>query len=75
MLLEAPKGVADQRGRRLVAGYQEHMRNSKENLISELLTAEIGGKRLSKADVVGTCLLLGNDGVEVGSHLSKALHF
>jgi cytochrome P450 len=36
----------------------EHMRNPKENLISELLTAEIGGERLTKADVVGTCLLL-----------------
>jgi cytochrome P450 len=36
----------------------EHMRDSKENLISELLTAEIEGERLSKADVVGTCLLL-----------------
>jgi len=36
----------------------EHMRDPKENLISELLTAEIGGERLSKADVAGTCLLL-----------------
>jgi cytochrome P450 len=36
----------------------EHVRNPKENLISELLGAEIGGERLSKADVVGTCLLL-----------------
>src|ERR1700722_5318336 len=36
----------------------EHMRSPKENLISELLNAEIGGERLRKADVVGTCLLL-----------------
>jgi cytochrome P450 len=36
----------------------EHMRNPKEDLISELLTAQIGGERLNKADVVGTCLLL-----------------
>jgi cytochrome P450 len=36
----------------------EHLRNPRENLISELLAAEIGGERLSKADVVGTCLLL-----------------
>jgi cytochrome P450 len=36
----------------------EHMRNPKENLISELLTAQIAGERLSKADVVGTCLVL-----------------
>jgi len=36
----------------------EQMRDPQENLISELLTAEIDGERLSKADVVGTCLLL-----------------
>jgi cytochrome P450 len=36
----------------------EHMRNPQENLISELLAAQIGGERLSRADVVGTCLLL-----------------
>jgi len=36
----------------------EHMRTPKENLISELLAAQIGSERLSKADVVGTCLLL-----------------
>jgi cytochrome P450 len=36
----------------------EHMRTPKENLISELLAAQIGGERLSKQDVVGTCLLL-----------------
>jgi cytochrome P450 len=36
----------------------EHMRNPQENLISELLAAQVGGERLSKADVVGTCLLL-----------------
>jgi cytochrome P450 len=36
----------------------EQMHNPKENLISELLIAEIAGERLSKADVVGTCLLL-----------------
>ncbi len=36
----------------------EHMHNPKENLISELLAANIGGESLSKADVVGTCLLL-----------------
>ncbi len=36
----------------------EHMRTPQENLISELLAAQIGSERLSKADVVGTCLLL-----------------
>jgi cytochrome P450 len=36
----------------------EQMRNPRDNLISELLAANIGGERLSKADVVGTCLLL-----------------
>ena len=36
----------------------EHMHNPREDLISELLAANIGGERLSKADVVGTCLLL-----------------
>jgi cytochrome P450 len=36
----------------------EHMRTPKEDLISELLAAQIGGERLSKQDVVGTCLLL-----------------
>jgi cytochrome P450 len=36
----------------------ENMRAPKENLVAELITAEIDGDRLSKADVVGTCLLL-----------------
>jgi cytochrome P450 len=36
----------------------EQMRNPKGSLISELLTAQIDDERLSKADVVGTCLLL-----------------
>jgi cytochrome P450 len=36
----------------------EHMRTPKENLISGLLAAQIGGERLTKQDVVGTCLLL-----------------
>ena len=36
----------------------EHLGTPKDNLISELLAAEIGGQRLSKPDVVGTCLLL-----------------
>jgi cytochrome P450 len=34
------------------------MESPKEDLISELLAAEIGGERLNKADIVGTCLLL-----------------
>ncbi len=50
-------------GFRRMGGYfdafiTEQIRNPQENLISELLTAEIEGERLSKADVVGTCLLL-----------------
>ncbi len=36
----------------------ERMRNPGEDLISELLVANIEGERLSKADVVGTCLVL-----------------
>jgi cytochrome P450 len=36
----------------------EHIRNPTQDLISELLAAEVGDERLTKADVVGMCILL-----------------
>lgn len=36
----------------------EHLRTPKDDLISELLTAQIGDARLTQFDVLGTCLLL-----------------